>query len=35
MATAPHALPIVEFDEYAGDIFEGITESLEYVKGLI
>jgi sugar phosphate isomerase/epimerase len=35
IATAPHALPIVEFDEYAGDIFEGITESLKYVKGLI
>jgi sugar phosphate isomerase/epimerase len=35
IATAPHALPIVEFDEYAGDIFEGIKESLEYVKGLI
>jgi sugar phosphate isomerase/epimerase len=34
IATAPHALPIVEFDEYAGDIFEGIKESLEYVKGL-
>ena len=32
--TAPHALPIVEFDEYAGDIFEGIEESLHYVKGL-
>jgi sugar phosphate isomerase/epimerase len=35
IATAPHALPIVEFDEYAGDIFEGITESLEYVKRII
>ena len=34
IATASHALPIVEFDEYAGDIFEGIKESLEYVKGL-
>jgi sugar phosphate isomerase/epimerase len=34
IATAPHALPIVEFDEYAGDIFEGIKESLDYVKGL-
>ena len=34
IATAPHALPIVEFDEYAGDIFEGIKESLEFVKGL-
>ena len=32
--TAPHALPIVEFDEYAGDIFEGINESFNYVKGL-
>jgi len=32
--TAPHALPIVEFDEYAGDIFEGIKESFNYVKGL-
>ena len=35
IATAPQALPIVEFDEYAGDIFDGITESLQYVKGLI
>ena len=35
IATAPHALPIVEFDEYAGDIFEGIKESLDYVKGLL
>lgn len=34
IATAPHTLPIVEFDEYAGDIFEGIKDSLEYVKGL-
>ena len=34
IATAPYALAIVEFDEYAGDIFEGIKESLEYVKGL-
>ena len=34
IATAPFALPIVEFDEYTGDIFEGIAESLEFVKGL-
>ena len=35
IATAPQALPIVEFDEYAGDIFEGIQESLIYVKELL
>ena len=34
ITTAPFALPIVEFDEYAGDIFEGIAESLHFVKGL-
>ncbi len=35
LATAPHALPIVEFDEYRGDIFEGIETSLHCVKGLL
>ena len=35
IAEAPYALPIVEFDEYSGDIFEGIQESLMYVKGLL
>jgi len=35
IATAPHALPIVEFDEYEGDIFQGIQESFGFVKGLL
>ena len=34
IARAPHALPIVEFDEYAGDIFEGIETSLKYIVSL-
>jgi len=35
IATAPQALPIVEFDEYEGDIFQGIQESFGFVKGLL
>lgn len=31
-AVLPDARVIVEFDEYAGDIFEGIEKSVEYLK---
>ncbi len=31
-AAVPNARVIVEFDEYAGDIFEGIEKSLEYLE---
>jgi sugar phosphate isomerase/epimerase len=32
LAAAPHALPVVEFDEYStGDLFEGIAQSLAYI----
>ena len=33
LAAAPHALPVVEFDGYTGDLFEGITQSLNFVNG--
>lgn len=29
---APHAVPIAEFDEYQGDIFAGLAQSLAYIK---
>lgn len=32
LQAAPHALRVVEFDGYAGDVFEGITESLAWLK---
>lgn len=32
LAAAPHALRVVEFDGYAGDIFNGITASLAWLK---
>jgi sugar phosphate isomerase/epimerase len=35
IATAPQALPIVEFDEFEGDIFQGRQESFGFVKGLL
>lgn len=31
LAAAPQALPVVEFDGYSGDIFEGLTESFRYL----
>lgn len=34
LAAAPEALRVVEFDAYAGDIFEGLAASLAYLRGL-
>ncbi|WP_430393808.1 hypothetical protein [Brachybacterium nesterenkovii] len=31
LAAAPQALRVVEFDDYAGDVFEGIAESLAWL----
>jgi sugar phosphate isomerase/epimerase len=31
LRAAPHALRVVEFDSYKGDVFEGITESLAWL----
>jgi sugar phosphate isomerase/epimerase len=31
LAAAPHALRVVEFDGYKGDVFEGIAESLAWL----
>jgi hypothetical protein len=33
LAAAPQAIRVVEFDAYSGDVFQGITESLEWLKG--
>jgi len=33
LAAAPHALRVVEFDRYDGDIFAGLAESHAYVTG--
>jgi sugar phosphate isomerase/epimerase len=30
LAAAPHALRVIEFDGYSGDIFEGIAVSIEW-----
>lgn len=32
LQAAPHALRVVEFDGYRGDVFEGIAESLAWLK---
>lgn len=32
LAAAPHALPVVEFDQYNGDLFAGIAQSLAYIE---
>lgn len=32
LAAAPHALPVVEFDHYNGDLFAGISQSLAYIE---
>ncbi|PJJ70992.1 sugar phosphate isomerase/epimerase [Diaminobutyricimonas aerilata] len=32
LAAAPDAVRVIEFDDYAGDVFEGIAESLTYLK---
>lgn len=34
LAAAPTARPVIEFDAYAGDIFDGIAASLAYVRTL-
>ncbi|PPI19858.1 sugar phosphate isomerase/epimerase [Rathayibacter sp. AY1B1] len=34
LAAAPQALPVLEFDAYAGDIFEGLESAHRYVSGL-
>lgn len=31
LAAAPHALRVVEFDDYSGDVFDGIAESLAWL----
>ena len=31
LAAAPHALRVVEFDDYAADVFDGITESFAWL----
>jgi hypothetical protein len=34
LAAAPDALWVLEFDGYAGDIFEGLAASYAYVSGV-
>ena len=34
LAAAPHARPIIEFDAYAGDLFDGIADSLAFLRTL-
>lgn len=34
LAAAPNARPVIEFDAYAGDVFDGIAESLAFVRTL-
>lgn len=34
LAAAPDALRVIEFDAYAGDIFEGLAASLAYLRGM-
>jgi len=34
LAAAPWARPVVEFDEYAGDIFEGLAASFEFLQSI-
>ncbi len=34
LAAAPQARPVIEFDEYAGDLFDGIAESIRFVRTL-
>ena len=31
LAAAPHALRVLEFDDYDGDLFDGLARSLAYV----
>lgn len=32
LAAAPHARPILEFDAYAGDLFEGVSQAIAFVR---
>ncbi|MFM2353086.1 MAG: hypothetical protein RLZZ608_492 [Actinomycetota bacterium] len=34
LAAAPHARPVIEFDEFAGDLFTGIAASVAFVRSL-
>jgi hypothetical protein len=34
LAAAPQALAVLEFDAYAGDVFEGLASGLRYVSEL-
>ncbi len=34
LAAAPQARPVVEFDEYAGDIFEGLAASFAFLQSI-
>ncbi|MFN4000748.1 sugar phosphate isomerase/epimerase family protein [Microcella sp.] len=34
LAAAPHARPVIEFDAYGADLFDGIAESLAFVRTL-
>ena len=34
LAAAPNARPVIEFDAYAGDLFDGIAESIAFVRTL-
>jgi sugar phosphate isomerase/epimerase len=34
LAAAPGAVRVIEFDAYAGDIFDGIAQSLRFISGL-
>ncbi|WP_211116817.1 sugar phosphate isomerase/epimerase family protein [Glycomyces buryatensis] len=33
LAAAPRAVRVIEFDDYAGDIFDGLAQSLRFVSG--
>ena len=32
LAAAPNATRVLEFDAYAGDVFDGLAQSLAYVR---
>jgi sugar phosphate isomerase/epimerase len=32
LAAAPHAIPVIEFDKYAGEIFEGVETAFTFVN---
>jgi hypothetical protein len=31
LAAAPQAVRVIEFDDYAGDVFEGLAESIAFL----